>query len=424
MRTIAPKPKRRCAYSRFSFETGWDLHVRSQSLERHHPQHMISDKPAAVVDFGTGYVKAGFAGDTKPRVVLPNCVGRPFAKAAAEPFVARSGGSALVVGDQALNKRATGLALTYPLQNGIVQDWEAAEAVWSHLFSVELGIDPQQHPVLCTEAPLNPRRNREQLATLVFEAFGVPAFFMVVQAVLALYATGRTTGAVLDLGDGVTHVVPVYDGYCLPHAVRRLNLAGRDLTDLAAKLLNSECGLSTHSRPSVVREIARQVKEQHCYVAPDWEAENHRFQQDPDAFLRRYLLPDGQELAFKELRFTVPECLFQPALMGMDAPGIHELLLDAIQKCDVDLRRSLYGGIVLSGGSSLFPGLPERLHAELAKQIPGAGVQTKIVAGPDRRFAVFQGGAVLAGLDTFEQMWITRAEYDEFGPQIVHRKCL
>jgi actin-related protein len=110
--------------------------------------------------------------------------------------------------------------------------------------------------------------------------------------------------------------------------------------------------------------------------------------------------------------------------MGMDAPGIHELLLDAIQKCDVDLRRSLYGGIVLSGGSSLFPGLPERLHAELAKQIPGAGVQTKIVAGPDRRFAVFQGGAVLAGLDTFEQMWITRAEYDEFGPQIVHRKCL
>ncbi|KAF6003359.1 Actrt2p [Cyanidiococcus yangmingshanensis] len=384
---------------------------------------MINERPAAVVDFGTGFVKAGFAGDTLPRVVLPNCVGRARSKVPPDLFAATNANSGVFIGDQALSKRAAGVVLNYPLQHGIVQDWDDVEAIWSHLFGVELGIDSHQCPVLCTEAPLNPRRNREQLATLLFEAFGVPAFFIVVQAVLALYATGRTTGVVLDLGDGVTHVVPVYEGYCLPHAVQRLNLAGRELTDFTAKLLNHECGLLMQHRPSAVREIAREVKEQHCYVAADWDAERNRFSREPDTFSRRYTLPDGQELSFGELAFTVPECLFQPALLGLEAPGINMLLYEAVQKCDLDLRRSLYGNIVLSGGTSLFRGLPERLQRELERQIP-ARVKTKITAATDRKFAVFQGGSVLASLDTFDHMWISRAEYDEFGPQIVHRKCL
>ena len=121
-------------------------------------------------------------------------------------------------------------------------------------------------------------------------------------------------------------------------------------------------------------------------------------------------------------RFRCPEVLFQPALVGLEASGIHETTFKSIMKCDVDVRRDLFANIVLSGGTTMFPGLADRMQREVTALAP-AGVRVRVVAPPERKYSVWIGGSILASLGTFQQMWISKQEYDDAGPTIVHRKC-
>ncbi|XP_062898008.1 actin, clone 302-like [Mobula hypostoma] len=371
----------------------------------------FTETAAVVIDNGTGYTKAGFAGDPKPGVVLPTVVGLPTSRKCSSPDY--------YAGDEVLNRR--GVRRCEPVTRGVVTDWEAMEMLWHHVFYGELRASPDEHAVLLADGPLAPGAQREKAAEVLFEGFRVPAMYVVPQPVLSLYSTGRTSGLVIEAGFGASYVAPVVEGYTLPHATQQIDVAGAALTEYLAKLL-AECGnaFSPEERP-----LVRDIKERCCYVAQDYAEEMLAPETD---YLTDYRLPDGHLINIGNERFRCPEAFFQPDALGLTDAGLHQLAARSLELCQAKHRPELLGNLVLSGGSSLFPGLAERLKWELDRLLaePGAAagaVRLGVFASSHRRFSVWIGGSITACLNSFQSMWVRRADYDEEGPSVVLRKC-
>ncbi|KAH8860695.1 Actin-related protein 2-A [Schistosoma japonicum] len=330
-----------------------------------------------VCDNGTGFVKCGYAGATFPEFIFPSLIGRPILRATSR--VGNLEVQDLMIGDEASELRQM-LEISYPLENGIVRNWDDMIHLYDYIFGPKkMNIDPKHAKILLTEPPLNPLSNREKMVEVMFENYGFNALFIAIQATLTLYAQGLMTGVVVDSGDGVTHICPVYEGISLPHLTRRLNVAGRDITRYLIKLLLLR-GYAFNQTADF--ETIRQMKEKLCYVAYDVKQEQS-LALDTTVLVKKYTLPDGRVIKVGGELFGAPEALFQPHLIDREGVGISELLFNTIQAADIDTRPAFYKHIVLSGGSTMYPGLPSRLEREI-KQL----YLQNVLKGDTERFAV------------------------------------
>ncbi|XP_006359840.1 actin-104-like [Solanum tuberosum] len=365
-----------------------------------------------VIDNGTGFSKVGFAGDASPGAVFESIVGRPRHTG----IMVGMGQKDTYVGDEALSRRGI-LTVRHPIERGVVRNWDDMEVLWHHTFYNELRVAPEEHPVLLTEAPLNPKTKREKMTQIMFETFNVPAMYVASQAVLSLFANGRTTGIIIKTSRSISiyhHSVPIYEGHVLSHAVSRLALGGRDLTWYLIKILMEG--------PYIFRNCTSctpiHMKETIAYVALDFEQEIDKAKSCLKSIEKGYELPNGKVINIGAEMFRCPEALFKPSLVGIEATGIHEKPYNSIMRCNVDIRKDLFANIVLSGGSTMFPGFVERMTKEITA-LALSHTKIKVIAPPERKYNTWIGGSILASLSTFQKMQMSKAECFECGPTLV-----
>ncbi|XP_003797069.1 actin-related protein T1-like [Otolemur garnettii] len=371
----------------------------------------VLEVPAVICDNGSALCKVGFSRETGPRHVINSVVGYPKVNIPSE----RGNKKNYSLGEEAQYKNET-LYFRYPIERGLITGWEDMEKLWKHLFECRLRVKPCDQPVLMTEPSLNPRETREKLAEMMFENFNVPALYLSNHAVAALYASAYVTGLVVDSGHGVTCTVPIFQGCALRHAVTKLNVAGRDIMEHLAELLSDkECTYSGILNKTVVNDI----KERMCYIALEPEKELYK---KPKEVFREYRLPDGNVIHLGHPLYQAPEILFAPDQLGIQSPGLSKMVTSSIMKCPADLQKNLFADIVLCGGTTLIPGLEVRLMKELEQQA-SIGTPIKIMASEDRCFSAWIGASIMTSVSSFKQMWISSADFKEFGASVVQRRC-
>ncbi|XP_012669796.1 actin-like protein 7A [Clupea harengus] len=353
---------------------------------------------AVVFDVGSGSVRAGLAGEPAPTCVIPSLAKMTHHSSSARP---RSG---FVGADIAVDAPTV-----CPVRNGIITDWAAIEWVWECAFR-NLNAPPERHAVLLSDPPQSPRTNREKLAEVLFETFCVPALYVENQSVLSVYSCGRTSGLVVESGEGCSYATPVHEGFYLPSNTCRVDYAGSSLDRYLRTLLRQ-------SGTEIADDATDDIKQKCCYVTPDLDMELHK-----DDSHVEHVLPDGQRVQLGRERFLCPEALFQPSALGSRESGLPTLVMNCLNMCDISLKRELLQNVLLCGGSTLFRGLPERMQSELDRVVPGGGV--RVVATDTRKHAVWVGGSILAALSAFQSMWMSRTEYLEKGPHAVYRSFI
>ncbi|KAM5220126.1 actin-like protein 10 [Hipposideros larvatus] len=381
------------------------LKVASASGSRRVCKPPSLSRLAVVVDQGSGFTKAGFAGEDQPRLVLKSSSLVPSWD---RPVLPGAPGCEL----------AGGVARAHPIKHGVVADWEALEGLWERVLVGGLRVCPEQWPVLVSDSPSAPPSSRERVAELLFEALQVPACHMASTALLALCSTGAFSGLAVEAGAGVCHATPIYAGHSWQKATFRLDVAGTTLSRYLRDLLVAACpNLLLQTLP---RKAITQLKKRCCYVSLDFEGDLHNPDRHHPA---SFYLGNRCSVCLSSERFCCPEPIFRPSLLGQSEPGLPTLAFQALQRVPATLRTRLADTVVLAGGSTLFPGFTERLKMELEAQCQRHGygaLQPCLVAKPGRGTAVWTGGSMVASLHSFQRRWMTRALYQEYGSRLVH----
>ncbi|KAK0427952.1 hypothetical protein QR680_010505 [Steinernema hermaphroditum] len=412
---------------------------------------MAGRLPACVIDNGTGYTKLGFAGNSEPQFIIPTAIAvkdKIGSNAASLRWNASGGGKIddldFFIGDEALSPAASNYSVKYPIRHGVVEDWDLMERYWEQCIFKYLRAEPEDHYFLLTEPPLNTPENREYTAEIMFESFNVPGLYIAVQAVLALAASWQSravdqrslTGLVIDSGDGVTHCIPVAEGYVIGSCIEHIPIAGRDVTHFIQQVLRER-------EPQIPAEqsyeVAKAIKEKYCYVCPDILKEFTKYDTDAAKWLKTYeginnisKKPFVVDVGYE--RFLGPEIFFHPEFANPDyTTPISEVVDKCIQRCPIDVRRGLYDNIVLSGGSTMFKDFSRRMQRAIkrvsdnrllmAEQLSGGRVKPKpidvqVVSHKMQRYAVWFGGSMLGSTEEFYQVAHTKAEYMEKGASI------
>ncbi|KAG8503660.1 hypothetical protein CXB51_001670 [Gossypium anomalum] len=413
-----------------------------------------SSRPTVVIDNGTGYSKMGFAGNVEP------CFNQPTVVALNDSYLNQSRASTKLnmaaqysagvmadldffIGDEALlrSRASNTYTLSYPINHGQVEDWDAMERYWQHCIFNYLRCDPEDHYFLLTESPLTNPENREYMGEIMFETFNIPGLYIAVNSVLALaagYTTSKCemTGVVVDVGEGATRVVPVADGYVIGSCIKSIPIAGQDVTLFIQELMRER---GEKMPPEDSFEAARKVKEMYCYTCSDIVKEFNKHDKEPAKFIKQWRgirlktgAPYACDIGYE--RFLGPEVLFSPEIYTSDYITPLPALIDkCIQSAPIDTRRALYKNIVLSGGSTMFKDFHRRLQRDLKKivdarvqaatahhggDIKAKPVEVHVVSHPIQRFAVWFGGSVLASTPEFFEACHTKAEYEEHGASI------
>ncbi|KAF1828754.1 Actin/actin-like protein [Decorospora gaudefroyi] len=433
---------------------------------------MASQTPAVVMDNGTGYSKLGFAGNDSPSFVFPTAIatkgptggtggsgsGRPavankpsFLTGGAGPSGHLSGKRGtedldFFIGDEALAAAGgAGYGINYPIRHGQIDNWDLMERFWSNSIFKYLRVEPEDHHFLLTEPPLNPPENREATAEIMFESFNVAGLYIAVQAVLALAASWTSskvqdrslTGTVIDSGAGVTHVIPVAEGYVIGSSIKSVPIAGRDITNFVQSLLRER------GEPDSSLQTAERIKEEYCYVCPDIVKEFARFDRESDDRFKKHTVnyANGKtttvDVGYE--RFLAPEIFFNPEIYSSDFLTPLPTIVDTvIQSSPIDVRRGLYKNIVLSGGSTLYKDFGRRLQRDIRHMVDArikaseaksggaksGGLDVQVITHKRQRHGPWFGGSLLGQTPEFKSYCHTKAEYDEIGPSIVRRFAL
>jgi actin-related protein 3 len=398
-----------------------------------------SGLPAVVIDNGTGYTKIGYAGNNEPSFIFPSTIA--VSKAAAGMAAKGVEDMDFYIGEEAL-QYSKSYELGYPVRHGQIDNWTMMEQCWEQTIFKYLRAEPEDHYFLLTEPPLNAPENREYLAEIFFETFNVPGLYIAVQAVLALAASWTSkhvqertlTGTVIDSGDGVTHVIPVAEGYVIGSCIKHIPLAGRDITGFVQDFLRDR---GEKIPPAESLEVAKRVKELYSYVCPDIAKEFAKYDAEPDKWFKKYdaveqvtQKPYSVDVGYE--RFLAPEIFFNPEIFSSDfITPLPVLVDDTIQNCPIDTRRGLYKNIVLSGGSTMFKDFARRLQRDVKRFVDTRLRDTEALTGTKpspidvnvishgmQRYAVWFGGSMLASTPEFYSACHTKAQYDEKGPAI------
>ncbi|PHU17849.1 Actin-related protein 3 [Capsicum chinense] len=414
-----------------------------------------TSRPAVVIDNGTGYTKMGFAGNVEPCFILPTVVAanesfvnQPRALTKGSNWLAQHSAGVMAdldffIGEEALSrsKSSSNYNLSNPIKHGQVDNWDSMERFWQQCIFNYLRCDPEDHYFLLTESPMTAPENREYTGEIMFETFNVPGLYIAVQPVLAL-AAGYTaskcemTGVVVDVGDGATHVVPVAEGYVIGSSIKSIPISGKDVT-LFVQQLMKERGEQLPAEDSF--EIARKVKEMHCYTCSDIVKEFNKHDKEPGKYTKHWRgtkpktgAPYSCDVGYE--RFLGPEVFFSPEIFYSDfMTPLPEVIDRCIQSAPIDTRRALYKNIVLSGGSTMFKDFHRRLQRDLKKivddrilasdarlggNVKAQPVEVNVVSNPIQRYAVWFGGSVLASTPEFFAACHTKTEYEEYGASI------